>query len=876
MATGLTRETEQEGQRCGISMENLLTGRFCLCALLVIMLGLIGMFAHGLKQGRDQRLSRAATDNENIARALEEYVAAVIQKADLALFSVSAEAGYTHPRLTPEKLQSYREKSGSDAVEAHGLLLTDAAGYSAANGSGGDRNLRYHGDRPYFTRQRDNPSLGLFISEPLHDSVSGWQIVISRRLNKPDGRFTGVALATIPLSCFEGFFGSLNLGRNSNIALVNRDLYLVARFPSKNGQRLKSLKGGPLDVAMAQTKARQGSFRGKSVVDGVARVCYYRRVGNLPFIIVVGQAEQDILAEWRSNAWLSGAGLAALLFAIGLLTCLLLARVDRERESGRRLREVTSTLGEGVYVLDKNGLVTFVNPEMERLLGWSEAELLGRDGHEVFHYKKPDGTPLPAEDCPVHQTISTGLTYRVLDDWMVHKNGAIIPISMVSTPIFRNGEITGSVAAFQDISRRLEREKALRESEERFHLLFDSANDAILVQRMEVDLKPGKFIEANRVASQILGYSRQEFLEMTPGDLEDPDSAGDVPEVTDRLIATRHALFERVYLAKSGDRIPVEISTHAFLLQGQPTLLSIVRDISERKKAEQEYRSILQTAMDGFLVADAGDFRLLDVNQACCKMLGYTREELLRLRIPDLEERESAEEIAQHVAEIRTSGHALFETLYRCKNGRLIDVEVSATYLDIHGGRIIVFVRDISKRKKAEEEIRRLADFDPLTALPNRRLLMDRLKQALFQARRYQRPLAVMFLDLDNFKQINDTLGHDVGDELLKVAADRLTACVRNEDTVARLGGDEFVVVLAEITDIPAAELVAEKIVRSFEEPMLIDKHEIRISTSLGIAIYPVNGRHDAQKLMKMADIALYAAKAAGRNRFLIYQEAIE
>lgn len=875
MAAGLTREREREGHRRRLSMENLLTGRFCLCALLVIMLGLVGMFAHGLKQGRDQRLHRAATDNENIAMALEEYVAAVIQKADLALLSLSVEAGHIQAGLTPENLRIYREKFGGDAGEAHDLLLTDAAGYSVANGSGGERNhLLYHGDRSYFTRQRDDPSLGLFISEPLHDSVAGWQIVISRRLNKADGRFTGVALATIPLSRFENFFGSIKLGRNSNVALVSRELYLVARFPGKNGQRLKSVSG-PLGVA-ARDSSRDGSFSGKSAVDGVDRVCHYRRVGNLPFLVVVGQAKQDLLAEWRSNAWLSGAGLAGLLSAIGLLTCLLLARVDRERESGRRLREVTSTLGEGVYVLDKNGLVTFANPEMERLLGWSEAELLGRDGHALFHYKKPDGTPLPAEDCPLHLAIGTGRTYRVLEDWMVHKNGAIIPISMVSSPIFRNGEIAGSVAAFQDISRRLAREKALRESEERFRLLFDSANDAILVQRMEADLKPGKFIEANRVASQILGYSRQEFLAMIPGDLEDPESAGDMPEITDRLIATRHALFERIYLARNGGRIPVEISTHAFMLQGQPTLLSIVRDISERKKAEQEYRSILQTAMDGFLVADASDFRFLDVNPAGCRMLGYTREEFLRLRIPDLEARENAEEIARHVAEIRTAGHALFETLHRRKDGRLIDVEVSAAYLDLHGGRIIVFVRDISRRKRAEEEIRRLADFDPLTGLPNRRLLMDRLKQALFQARRYQRPLAVMFLDLDNFKQVNDSLGHDVGDELLKAAAGRLTVCVRGGDTVARLGGDEFVIVLAEITDIPAAELVAEKIVRSFKEPLLIGQHDIRISTSIGIAIHPVNGGHDAQKLMKMADTALYAAKAAGRNRFLRYQGELE
>jgi len=758
MTAGLSEKTQRDGHNSGISPEHLLLmGRFRLCAPLLIMLGLIVIFAYWVNQDRDQRLCRAAAENENIARSLEASIVAVVHKADISLLFVSAETGRIHTGSIRETLRIHEEKLWDNAYEPQGLLLIEADGYCAAGGpDSGWNHPSYHGDQAYFTRQRDNPSLGLFVSEPRMDSLSGWQIVISRRLNKQNGDFGGVALVTIPLAGFDDLFGLFKPGSHSDIFLLSRDLDVVASFTNDKRQRLKSIRGGLLDAAIRENPGH-GGFRGKSVADDVDRVYHYRRVDDLPFIIVVGQATEHILAEWRDNAWLGGIALAVLLFAIVLLGRLLLTGFDRELESGRRLMEITSTLGEGVYVLDKNGLVTFVNPEMERLLGWTEAELLGRDGHAVFHYKKPDGPPLPAEDCQVHQSISAGLSYHVLDNWMVHRNGAIIPGSMVSSPIFRNGKITGSVIAFQDASSRQEREKALRESEERFRLLFDSTNDAIFVQRMETVLEPGRFMEVNRAASQILGYSRQELLTMTSGDLEDLDGAKDMPGVVDKLIATRHALFERTYLAKNGGRIPVEISTHAFMLQGQPALLSIVRDISERKKAE--------------------------------------------------------------------------------------------------------------------EEIRRLADFDTLTGLPNRRLLLDRLKQALFQARRYQRPLAVMFLDLDNFKQVNDTLGHDVGDELLKAVADRLVICVRGGDTVARLGGDEFVIVLAEITNIPAVELVAEKIIRSFKESLLINKHEIQISTSIGGAINPVNGGYDAQKLLKMADIAMYAAKAAGRDRFLVFQE---
>lgn len=725
-------------------------------ALLVIILGFTAFFAHGLKQGYDQRLRHAATEAENITRILEQHINAVVEKTDIAILGTSEELRHHHTLENPEKFWPRLTSFWKNFPKMPGLMVLTADGHSLADFPGDQTGN--HGDRSYFTRQRDQPSLGLFISEPLQDAaLTKWVIVLSRRLNNPAGSFLGVVAAPISLSSLEKFFGSLDLGRNSNIALVSSDFQVVAGFPLKEGRHLKSLKNGPLAIA-TRTNPRQGSFSGKSTVDGVVRVYHYRRVGDLPFLIVVGLARQEILSAWRRQALVNGACLAALLLAIGLLTCYVLRQSDRERRSLARLREITSTLGEGVYVLDKDGLITFVNPEAELILGWTAAELLGKNGHKVFHYKRPDGTPLSFRDCPVHQTISTGRTFHSLNEWLIHRDGSLVPVSLVSSAIFRKGKITGSVAAFQDISSRLEQEKALHESEERFRLLFDNANDAILVRRLEADGEPGKFIEANQVASQMLGYSREEFLEMTSAYLDDPDRAVDTPESGDRCLATGHAVFETSLRARDGGKIPVEISAHTFELQGHKCCLAIVRDISERKQAE--------------------------------------------------------------------------------------------------------------------EKIRRLVDLDTLTSLPNRRLLRDRLNQALFQAKRHQRPLAVMFLDLDHFKQINDTLGHDIGDELLQVVAARLTACVRSIDTVARLGGDEFVIVLTEIRDTPDAEQVARKISRSLKEPLHIREHELRVTTSIGIAIYPVNGDHDALKLMKMADLAMYETKAAGRDGYRIYREA--
>ena len=182
--------------------------------------------------------------------------------------------------------------------------------------------------------------------------------------------------------------------------------------------------------------------------------------------------------------------------------------------------------------------------------------------------------------------------------------------------------------------------------------------------------------------------------------------------------------------------------------------------------------------------------------------------------------------------------------------------------------RFVIISRDITDRKNAEKQIEQLAYFDTLTGLPNRRMLTDRLLQALAQAKRFDRALAVMFLDLDGFKVVNDTYGHDAGDKFLIEMTARLGNCIRSGDTVARHGGDEFIIVLSEINGPDDAAVVAEKIVAALREPVPLEGHVVQVSVSVGIAVRPINGTEDAQALMKAADGAMYAAKAAGRNGY--------
>jgi diguanylate cyclase (GGDEF)-like protein len=201
--------------------------------------------------------------------------------------------------------------------------------------------------------------------------------------------------------------------------------------------------------------------------------------------------------------------------------------------------------------------------------------------------------------------------------------------------------------------------------------------------------------------------------------------------------------------------------------------------------------------------------------------------------------------------------------------------EINATPLRDADGTITGYhgiTREITDRKRSQEQIYQLAFYDALTTLPNRRLLLDRFRQALVQAKRFQRSLAIMYLDIDNFKRVNDSLGHDIGDELLKIVAGRLQACVRIMDTVCRQGGDEFIVVLSEITHPRDAAVVADKIIKAINKPVSLQGHDLCITISIGIAIYPVNGTDDARELMKKADIAMYEVKNKDKNGYALYQ----
>jgi diguanylate cyclase (GGDEF)-like protein/PAS domain S-box-containing protein len=423
----------------------------------------------------------------------------------------------------------------------------------------------------------------------------------------------------------------------------------------------------------------------------------------------------------------------------------------------------------------------------------------------------------------------------------------------------------------------------LQNNENKYRVLFEDSADANWL----MDEKG--FLNYNSAALQMFGYSAEAPM-LHPADISPPNQ----PDGTNSRTAAERKIaaafvngterFEWLHQRKNGNVFPAEVCLTALTLSGQPRLLATVRDITERKQAEEAllFKNALleaqaETTIDGILVVDESDHIVLANKQFGRNFeipdeLLSTRDDLI-VRNYAADQMEDSEAFVARVKYLNSHRDEKSRDELRLKNRKTFD-RYSAPLVDSKGryrGRIWYF-RDITDRKVAEEQVQFLAFYDALTGLPNRRLLQDRLNQALASARRQKNKLGLLFLDLDRFKDINDSLGHSVGDLLLQEVAERLKAWGREQDTVARLGGDEFLIALTNVKDTPDAAVAAERLMEAMTAEFVIQGHSLNVSCSIGISIFPEHGA-DCETLIKNADAAMYSAKAVGRNNFRFFTE---
>ncbi len=428
----------------------------------------------------------------------------------------------------------------------------------------------------------------------------------------------------------------------------------------------------------------------------------------------------------------------------------------------------------------------------------------------------------------------------------------------------------------QEIS---ERKRQLRVSEERFRRLTENAKD--MIYRM--GLPNGRYEYVSPAAKELFGYAPQEFYDnpLLIRKLLHPDWRAYFEEIWAKLVVGDMPLtYEYKIIHKSGESR--WMNQRNVLVRdrfNRPVAIeAIVTDITARKEMEERLSQSMQIieSTSEAIVVTTPDGEIVDVNNAYTEIMGYEREELLGSRPSMIKSGHHDEKFYQQMwGELNEQGHWSGEIWDRRKSGELFPVWLSINAIRNGAGEVVNYVgvfSDITVQKKSEAELERLAFFDPLTGLPNRALFHERLQHEIDGARRENAAIALLFIDLDRFKWVNDTLGHAAGDELLNVVAKRLRALLRESDTVARLGGDEFTVILPGTGSTDHVSSVAQSIVNVIKEPIALSDQEVHVGASVGVAFYPDDGA-DLETLSKNADIAMYQAKEAGRDTFQFYSQ---
>ncbi|MFA7269422.1 MAG: EAL domain-containing protein [Sterolibacterium sp.] len=526
-------------------------------------------------------------------------------------------------------------------------------------------------------------------------------------------------------------------------------------------------------------------------------------------------------------------------------------------------KEIVDSMPAALFVKDADSRIVLMNRACEEQWGVRFEDLRGTDASRFF----------PPEQ--VAQFIATDRAVFAAGhqvDYEVNFRNAKLAEDRIGhtfkKPLYdAGGKPLCLIGASFDITER-------KRSEMEYRAILKTTLDGFWVNDMQ-----GRFLDVNDVAYHMLGYEREELLAMSIPDVEAAEKPEDTRAHIEKVLATGYDRFETRHRHKDGRILDVEVTVNYLPVAGG-RLIVFVRDITARSQAEAQlslYASVFHHSGEGIVITDAEN-RIISVNDSFTRLTGYTPDEV-RGRNPRIlaSGRTPCETYQAMWTALNSDGYWQGEVWERRKDGHVYPKWLSITVMRNAAGALTHYIAsftDISERKAAEERISRLAHHDALTGLYNRFSLQDRLGQTLLTARREREQVAIMFIDLDHFKNINDTLGHHVGDGLLVEVARRLLSSVRESDIVARLGGDEFVVVLAGMEADSDAVTVAGKIIHVLGEPYHIDGHELHSSPSIGIGLYPGDGT-DEQTLMKNADTAMYHAKAQGRNNYQFFTAAM-
>jgi diguanylate cyclase (GGDEF)-like protein/PAS domain S-box-containing protein len=552
-----------------------------------------------------------------------------------------------------------------------------------------------------------------------------------------------------------------------------------------------------------------------------------------------------------------------------------LQREQALKASEEAQRTLIAALPDVIMRFDPEGRHLFVSENVREVTGLPAAAFIGKTHHEL-------GFPEPMctiWDSAIQQPFLTGRPHEI--EFELDGPSGHVAFNWRLTPdADSGGRVHTVLAVARDITERKRAEAALLESEARHRVLFESAGDAI----MTLAPPSWRFASGNSAAISIFGARDEaDFTSRAPWQYS-PDKQPDgrpsndkAREMIEMALHEGSHLFEWMHQRLNGETFPATVLLSRFELGGQTLLQANVRDITERKQAEEALRlaaNVFTHAREGITITDR-EANILEVNAAFTGITGYSREEVLGQNPRILKSGKQGKAFYTAMWHgLQTQGYWTGEVWNKRKDGTAFAEMMTISAVRDERGDIqnyIALFSDITPLKEQQARLEHIAHFDALTGLPNRLLLADRLGQAMRQATRRGQRLAVAYLDLDGFKVVNDTYNHEVGDRLLIALAKRMSEALREGDTLARIGGDEFVAVLVDLPNSEIGSLALERLLEAAASPVQLGDLALQVSASIGVSIYPQTEEVDADQLVRQADQAMYQAKQSGKNRFHLF-----
>ncbi|MHB1939144.1 MAG: sensor domain-containing protein, partial [Acidobacteriaceae bacterium] len=636
----------------------------------------------------------------------------------------------------------------------------------------------------------------------------------------------------------------------------------------------RKLESGSYDVVLSDH--RMPGWSGTDALEVLKR-----SAKDIPFLLVTGTIGEEAAAECIKQ----GAADYILKDRPDRLPVAVRRALEEKAAREERARAEESLKLFRTLVDQSNDILLIVDPETMRFLDVNEKACLslGYTREELLSMRVYDIDPTVSE--PVRTKVFDELRksgcaiFQGLDR---RKDGSTFPVEVSMRLLHIDRSYV--VCVTRDISERERTEKKMADALRYMQMVLDISPFGIITYKAS-----GEAVNANPASAQLVGASIEQVRAQNFRDVESWRHSG-LLALAEKALATGVLCHGEIHMTSTfGKEIWVHGHFAPFAHGDEPHLLAIFQDIAERKEAEKHlvhmearYRRLLEAAPDAMVVVNQ-DGEIVLLNAQAERQFGYRRDELLGHKVQSIIPKGFAERLAADGT--RTVEETLAQQIGMGielegmrKDGSGFPIEIMLSPLGSPKGILVTAaIRDITDRKAAEEKVQHLAYCDALTGLPNRILLQDRLTKALAGARRRKDKVALLFLDLDRFKDINNAFGHPLGDLLLQEFAKRLERCVREQDSVARLdvgrlNGDEFLIVLTGIKDISEAAVAAKRFMDTMTAEVAVQGHSLVITCSLGISIFPEHGA-DGETLLKNADAAMYCAKDRGRNNFQFFTE---